>query len=76
MTGSNGGRAGVWFGRLMRIAVPFGFASLAWNAVQVYELITGIDSPRPGTVVTILLNTSVAALLIWQGLDYRRRTRR
>jgi hypothetical protein len=75
MTRPGGGRAAMWFGRLMWIALPFGFASLAWNAAQVFGLITGAESPKPGVVVTILLNTSVAVLLIWQGLDYRRRTR-
>jgi hypothetical protein len=76
MTGSDRGQAAIWFGRLMRIAVPFGIASLTWNVLQIYELVTAGESPRPGTVVTILLNTGVAVLLIWQGLDYRRRTRR
>jgi hypothetical protein len=76
MTGSDGGQAAIWFGRLMRIAVPFGIASLIWNVVQIYGLVTAGESPKPGTVVTILLNTGVAVLLIWQGLDYRRRTRR
>ena len=76
MTGSDDGRAAVWFGRLMRVAVPFGIASLAWNAVQVYGLVTAGETPRPAAIVTILLNTGVAVLLIWQGLDYRRRTRR
>jgi hypothetical protein len=44
----------------MRIAVPFGIAWLAWNAVQVYGLVTGGESPQPAAIVTILLNTSVA----------------
>jgi hypothetical protein len=75
MSGSDDGRAAIWYGRLMRIAVPFGLASLAWNAVQAYALATGVEGLTPGRVVTILLNMSVAVLLIWQGLLYWRRAR-
>jgi hypothetical protein len=76
MTGSEVGRAASWYGRVMRIALPFGLVSLAWNIVQAYGLVTGADSPRPVlAVITILLNTSIAAMLIWQGLVYLRRPR-
>jgi hypothetical protein len=75
MTGSDGGRAALWYGRIMRIALPFGLASLTWNVVQIYALVAAGEGLKLGTIVTILLNASVAVLLIWQGLVYRRRSR-
>jgi hypothetical protein len=76
MTGFDGGRAAVWYRRIMRIALPFALASLTWNIVQIYALITAGEGPKPGTIVTILLNASVAVVLIWQGLLYWQRSRR
>jgi hypothetical protein len=76
MTGSEGGRAVLWYGRLMRIALPFGIVALAWNVLLAYRLVIGADSPRSAlSILTILLNTSIAVILIWQGLLYRRRPR-
>ena len=72
MAGPDGGRSAIWFGRLMRVAVPFGLASLGWNLFQAYEIATGAESVRPGAVVQILLNWTVAVLLVWQGQQYQR----
>ena len=75
MAGPAGARAAIWFGRLMRIAVPFGLAALAWSLFQAYEIATGPEGVRPGAVVQILLNSTVAVLLVWQGVQSRRQRR-
>jgi len=72
MAGPNGGRAAIWYGRLMRIALPFGAVALAANLFQAYQIAVGAESPRPGPILQVVLNTAVAILLIWQGLQYRR----
>ena len=74
MAGSEN-RAAVWYGRIMRIALPFGVLALAANLFMAYQLVTGAAGHRPGLIVQLVLNTSVAAILIWQGLQYRRQRR-
>jgi hypothetical protein len=72
MARPDGDRAAIWYGRLMRIALPFGVLALAANLFEAYQLVAGAESPRPVLIVQVVLNTAVAILLIWQGMQYRR----
>jgi hypothetical protein len=75
MTGLGDDRAATWYRRAMRIALPLGVVQLALAVFMVYELVAGVESVRPALLVQLALNMLAGVLLIWQGLQYRRRPR-
>jgi hypothetical protein len=64
---------GVWLSPFMRALLPLGVAYAVLVAIEVYARATSRETVSGLAVITLIIHVSIAVVLIWNGILWRRR---